>query len=162
MKTLMLTATAWVFIVLSAFSQHQEPGVYLPLDIDKKNCQQKTKMVNSNEVFCLAGSPVIKQAEFKWISDIYYEPTQKVKVFDINLSGEGRNVLKTLTSSFPNKQLVVVVDDRIVSAPTIKQVVTSGKIKIWEEIQGRQLKRIHRQLKKQLSLQGGEIRDKGL
>lgn len=152
MQTIILTNTLWMLLSLTALTQVSDSGVYLILDIDKQGCPQKLKLRGGSMTFCLAGEAFIKETEYTGISEMYYEPIHKVKVFDINLSKKGSAALRGLTSQFPNARLAIVVDGKVVSAPEADGRVTSGKIKIWEEVDGNELKKIHKQLKRRLLL----------
>ena len=129
-------------------------GIFLILDIDLSNCDNKYVLLNSLSEHCLSNEPAIKFQEFAGVSEIYFHPTEKKRLLDIYLTPKGSKLLKTIVTKLGYKEIAVVVGGKLVTVIKVDGSYRTRSISIWDQYDTKTLAWIHKNLAKRVPKPG--------
>ncbi len=139
--------TGGIIIILGIFTIYFPAAQNLALGIHAINpsqgrCPLSLKLINTEEVYCILDQPVISPDDFLGVSEIYYDETKKISVFNIQLTEAGANKINMLTEGFTQIRLAMVLDNEIISILSPSGNVTNGVVKLWQDGSNAELRRL--------------------
>ena len=133
-------------------------GIFLTVDTDLSNCENKYLLLNRLTGHCLSNEPAIRFNEFAGISEIYYHPIQKRRLLDIYLTPKGSKLLQTIITSLGYKEIAIVVNSKLVSVIKVDGSYSTRSISIWDRDDTKTLEWIYKSLSKRSPSPGKDMK----
>lgn len=128
-----------------AYSQKASSGFYIVIET-KIGCTNLVPGLSRATTYCLPKEPVITSAEFETISDLKFDV--QVKFFNLKLSAEGFNILKTLAGRLPDSRMALVIDNKVAGIFESKGMIVNQTVPIRGTIDSQEIDWIHQKIKK--------------
>ena len=137
---------SFLFLVFFYHANGQDnTGFYIQID-KKTNCPQEVRTFDNLAAFCVPQKPILDRSAFTSVGEIQVDHNKKRKHIDIYISTKGMELLKTVVTSLPNANLILIVDNKVVGILRNKDVV--GRfIRVDSDLVSQQLEWIHDKLK---------------
>lgn len=139
----------WLLYISLSLYQEKASGIFITVDYPRKTlCENELKMVIGKTKICISKKPIIQITELKYISDIQYDPGNKVYYIDAGLTTSGMQTLKKTTTSLPQSRFALVVENEVICLFKITTETSVHAIRMGEDAALDDLKIIHSALKK--------------
>jgi len=121
-------------------------GMYLTMDIDLELCENKVKLLNTEQAYCLSQEPIIELDLIEYIDSLVYDSTFQMKRFRMILTLKGADYVTTVAKKLPSHQLGLIVSGILVSVIELEGIYSARSIIIWDQNDSDAMEWIHRSL----------------
>lgn len=126
-KVIGLFIAVFGFTAESLRAQESTVGIYITVKFSKKCENQVTNF--DDKKFCLAAEPVLTLKDLSHISRIKVDLANR-SYFSLVFTEDGAKKLKNLSIAFPNTEIVLVVNKRIIGFLTDLEALRSTSLKM--------------------------------
>ena len=127
-------------------SGQSKPGLYLTMDLDMELCDNKAKLLNSEQSFCLSQEPIIEPDLFERVESLVYDSIFEMRRFRIVLTKKGADYIATVAKKLPGHQLGLIVNGILVSVIDLEGIYSARSIIIWDKNDSQAMEWLHRSL----------------
>ena len=128
-----------------------KPGIYLTMNMELDLCYHKIKLLNSPEVYCISGEPILEVDAFEKVDEIVYDSLFDMRKFRIVLTKKGTDYVSTLAAKLPDHDLALVVNGILVSVIELEGISRARTIIIWDKSDSQAMYWVHRSLVKSVT-----------
>ncbi|MBA4054902.1 MAG: hypothetical protein C0490_09335, partial [Marivirga sp.] len=133
----------------TALHQEKASGIFITMDYPRKTpCENELKMIIGKAKVCISKKPIILIKELKYVSDIQYDPKNKVYYIDAGLTPSGMQTLNKTITSLPQSKFALVVENEVICLFKVTTETSVHAIRMGEDAALEDLKTIQTALKK--------------
>lgn len=132
-------------------SGQSKPGMYLTMDLDMELCDNKMKLLNSGNSYCLSQEPIIEPDLFEKVDALVYDSIFEMRRFRIVLTKKGADYVASIAKKLPGHQLGLIVNGILVSVIDLDGIYSARSIIIWDQNDSQAMEWVHRSLVKHVS-----------
>ena len=127
-------------------SGQSKPGLYLTMDLDIELCDNKAKLLDSEQIYCLSQEPIIEPDLFEKVDLLVYDSIFEMRRFRIVLTEKGADYIATVAKKLPGHQLGLIVNGILVSIIDLEGIYSARSIIIWDKNDSQAMEWLHRSL----------------
>jgi hypothetical protein len=154
----------FVLIVAAAHetaAQENSMGIYLTVKSEKKynNCPKKLFTRDKKTLVCVTPKPIIAVGDFSYLTEIRNDMAINFSYFNLVLSQQGFDKVKSIIASLPGAELVLVVDENVVGFIKDKNQIVNRSIRLDGAANSEDVQWLHKRLKEIVKGKNGEMKN---
>jgi hypothetical protein len=137
------------FFAHASLPQKTPSGIFITIEpLRKTPCENEVRMIIDKSKVCISKKPIIAIKDLKNISDIQYDPINKMHYIDVGFSPAGIYTLNNIVRSLPDTKFALVVDNHVICIFQVDAEISIHSIRIGQDVALKDLITIHNALKK--------------
>jgi hypothetical protein len=147
--------------LFEASAQENSVGIYLTVKADRKynTCPKKISTRDTKMPVCVTPKPIITAAEFSHLTEIKNDMGINFSYFNLVLSQQAFDKVKSILASLSDAELVLVVDENVVGFIKAKNQITDRSIQLNGTANSEDVQWLHERLKEIIKAKDNEVKN---